>query len=423
MSELNTGKGRRSRSFYVWVLVGLLLTAGLVYYALSSPSDTPTPMRGPRGMMGASKVPVQVATVKTGLIDQTVNAIATVKPLQTVAVRGEVDGVLERIHFNDGQRVKAGDLLAEIDPRTYQVQLDQARGQLAQSQAQLKGAQQELARHRVLFQQNSIARQALETKETAVQQLQAQIKSNQAEVARAQVQLDRTRITAPLDGRLGLRKLDQGNLVSAGNTDGIVVITQVDPIGVEFSLPQNQLSSLLEAMKQSESPLRVSLIDSKAQLLSDKGRLQALDNQIDINTGTLRVKAEFDNDDETLFANQFVNARVFLGQEQGLLIPSHAIQRGSVGTYVYTLDDEDKVHIQVVELGTATLESTLIKTGLKEGDRVVVEGTDRLREGSEVDVMQQDGQAKEKPAPTDAGAQAEQDTRSGEGRRPRPASE
>ncbi|MFA5609268.1 efflux RND transporter periplasmic adaptor subunit [Alcaligenes aquatilis] len=423
MSELNTGKGRRSRSFYVWVLVGLLLTAGLVYYALSSPSDTPTPMRGPRGMMGATKVPVQVATVKTGLIDQTVNAIATVKPLQTVAVRGEVDGVLERIHFNDGQRVKAGDLLAEIDPRTYQVQLDQARGQLAQSQAQLKGAQQELARHRVLFQQNSIARQALETKETAVQQLQAQIKSNQAEVARAQVQLDRTRITAPLDGRLGLRKLDQGNLVSAGNTDGIVVITQVDPIGVEFSLPQNQLSSLLEAMKQSESPLRVSLIDSKAQLLSDKGRLQALDNQIDINTGTLRVKAEFDNDNETLFANQFVNARVFLGQEQGLLIPSHAIQRGSVGTYVYTLDDEDKVHIQVVELGTATLESTLIKTGLKEGDRVVVEGTDRLREGSEVDVMQQDGQAKEKPAPTDAGAQAEQDTRSGEGRRPRPASE
>ncbi|MCC9164470.1 efflux RND transporter periplasmic adaptor subunit [Alcaligenes sp. MMA] len=423
MSELNTGKGRRSRSFYVWVLVGLLLTAGLVYYALSSPSDTPTPMRGPRGMMGATKVPVQVATVKTGLIDQTVNAIATVKPLQTVAVRGEVDGVLERIHFKDGQRVKAGDLLAEIDPRTYQVQLDQARGQLAQSQAQLKGAQQELARHRVLFQQNSIARQALETKETAVQQLQAQIKSNQAEVARAQVQLDRTRIMAPLDGRLGLRKLDQGNLVSAGNTDGIVVITQVDPIGVEFSLPQNQLSSLLEAMKQSESPLRVSLIDSKAQLLSDKGRLQALDNQIDINTGTLRVKAEFDNDDETLFANQFVNARVFLGQEQGLLIPSHAIQRGSVGTYVYTLDDEDKVHIQVVELGTATLESTLIKTGLKEGDRVVVEGTDRLREGSEVDVMQQDGQAKEKPAPTDAGAQAEQDTRSGEGRRPRPASE
>jgi len=380
-------------------------------------------MRGPRGMMGATKVPVQVATVKTGLIDQTVNAIATVKPLQTVAVRGEVDGVLERIHFKDGQRVKAGDLLAEIDPRTYQVQLDQARGQLAQSQAQLKGAQQELARHRVLFQQNSIARQALETKETAVQQLQAQIKSNQAEVARAQVQLDRTRITAPLDGRLGLRKLDQGNLVSAGNTDGIVVITQVDPIGVEFSLPQNQLSSLLEAMKQSESPLRVSLIDSKAQLLSDKGRLQALDNQIDINTGTLRVKAEFDNDNETLFANQFVNARVFLGQEQGLLIPSHAIQRGSVGTYVYTLDDEDKVHIQVVELGTATLESTLIKTGLKEGDRVVVEGTDRLREGSEVDVMQQDGQAKEKPAPTDAGAQAEQGARSGEGRRPRPASE
>src|SRR5690606_23579081 len=229
MSELNTGRGRRSRCFYVWVVVGLLVTAGLVYYALSSPSSTSTPMRGPRGMMGATKVPVQVATVKEGLIDQTVNAIATVKPLQTVAVRGEVDGVLERIHFKDGQRVKAGDLLAEIDPRTYQVQLDQARGQLAQNQAQLKGAQQELARHRILFQQNSIARQALETKETAVQQLQAQIKSNQAEVARAQVQLDRTRITAPLDGRLGLRKLDQGNLVSAGSTDGIVVITQTDP--------------------------------------------------------------------------------------------------------------------------------------------------------------------------------------------------
>lgn len=423
MSELNTGRGRRSRSFYVWVIVGLLVTAGLVYYALSSsPSQTANPMRGPRGMMGLTKVPVQVATVQTGLIDQTVNAIATVKPLQTVAIRGEVDGVLERIHFKDGQRVKAGDLLAEIDPRTYQVQLDQARGQLAQNQAQLKGAQQELQRHRVLFQQNSIARQALETKETAVQQLQAQIKASQAEVARAQVQLDRTRITAPLDGRLGLRKLDQGNLVSAGSTDGIVIITQVDPIGVEFSLPQNQLSSLLEAMKQSESPLRVSLIDSKGLLLSDKGRLQALDNQIDINTGTLKVKAEFDNPDETLFANQFVNSRVFLGQEQGLLIPSHAVQRGSVGTYVYTLDAEDKVHIQVVELGTSTLEATLIKTGLKEGDRVVVEGTDRLREGSEVEVMQLDGQAKEKPAQADE-AKPEPSKRTGEGRRPRPASE
>ncbi|GHC49065.1 multidrug transporter [Alcaligenes pakistanensis] len=379
-------------------------------------------MRGPRGMMGATKVPVQVATVQQGLIDQTLNAIATVKPLQTVAIRGEVDGVLERVHFKDGQRVKAGDLLAEIDPRTYQVQLDQARGQLAQNQAQLKGAQQELARHRVLFQQNSIARQALETKETAVQQLQAQIKANQAEVARAQVQLDRTRITAPLDGRLGLRKLDQGNLVSAANTDGIVIITQVDPIGVEFSLPQNQLSNLLGAMRQNESPLRVSLIDSTGQLLSDKGRLQALDNQIDIGTGTLKVKAEFDNADETLFANQFVNSRVFLGQEQGLLIPSHAVQRGSVGTYVYTLDTEDKVHIQVVELGTATLESTLIKTGLKEGDRVVVEGTDRLREGSEVEVMQKDGQAQEKVATPDA-AKPEPGKRTGEGRRPRPASE
>lgn len=153
MSELNTGRGRRSRSFYVWVLVGLLVTAGLVNTPCL-PLKYAHSLRGPRGMMGATKVPVQVATVKQGLIDQTVNAIATVKPLQTVAVRGEVDGVLERIHFKDGQRVKAGDLLAEIDPRTYQVQLDQARGQLAQNQAQLKGAQQELARHRILFQQN-----------------------------------------------------------------------------------------------------------------------------------------------------------------------------------------------------------------------------------------------------------------------------
>jgi len=404
------------------VVVGLLVTAGLVYYALSSSSDTAGPLRGPRGMMGATKVPVHVSTVQQGLIDQTVNAIATVKPLQTVAVRGQVDGVLERIYFNDGQRVKAGELLAEIDPRTYQVQLDQARGQLAQNQAQLKGAQQELQRHRILFQQNSISRQSLETKETAVQQLQAQIKSNQAEVARAQVQLDRTRITAPLEGRLGLRKLDQGNLVSAGNTDGIVLITQIDPIGVEFSLPQNQLSRLLEAMRQSESPLRVTLIDSKGQILSDKGRLQALDNQIDINTGTLKVKAEFENADETLFANQFVNARVFLGQDQGLLIPSHAVQRGAVGTYVYTLDAEDKVHIQVVELGTATLEQTLVTSGLKEGDRVVVEGTDRLREGSQVEVMNQDGQAVEKPVQADAAGTA-QNPRTGEGRRPRPASE
>ncbi|HRL21177.1 MAG TPA: efflux RND transporter periplasmic adaptor subunit [Alcaligenes sp.] len=388
MSEFNAGRGRKSRSFYVWWGLGVL-AAGLAYYMLT-PDSTATDQESgrARGMLGAGKVPVRAVTVQPGLIDQTLTAIATVKPLQTVAVRGEVDGVLERVYFNDGQSVQAGDVLAQIDPRTYQVQLDQARGQLLQSQAQLKGAQQELQRHRVLFQQNSVSRQALETKQTAVQQLQAQVVSQQAEVARTQLQLDRTRITAPLTGRLGLGKLDQGNLISAANTDGMVIITQVDPIGVEFSLPQNQLTALVQAMRQSQQPLRVELTGSDGQVLSDKGRLQALDNQIDVATGTLRVKAEFDNPDEHLFPNQFVNARVYLGQQQGLLIPSYAVQRGSVGTYVYTLNADDKVHIQPVELGTASLDQTLVVSGLNAGDRIVVEGTDRLREGSVVEVME-----------------------------------
>lgn len=423
MSELNAGKGRRSRAFYVCLVLGLLFAGGLAYYALTpEPAATdsaPGQPRGPRGMMGSTKVPVRAVTVQEGMIAQTLTAIATVKPLQTVAIRGEVDGVLERVLFKDGQRVKAGELLAQIDPRTYQVQLDQARGQLLQNQAQLKGAQQELQRHRVLFQQNSISRQALETKETAVQQLQAQVKSSQAEVGRTQLQLDRTRITAPMDGRLGLGKLDQGNLVSAANTDGIVIITQVDPIGVEFSLPQNQLAALLQAMRQSATPLRVEVTGSNGQVLSAQGRLQALDNQIDVATGTLRVKAEFDNPDETLFPNQFVNARVYLGQQQGLLIPSYAVQRGSVGTYLYTLDADNKVHVQPVELGTASLETTLVASGLKAGDRIVVEGTDRLREGSVVEVMETDGKASAPAAKTEPG----QRPAGGPGRRGPAASE
>ena len=423
MSELNTGRGRKSRTFYVCLVLGLLVAGGLAYYALSpKPAATESASgqpRGPRGMMVSAKVPVRVVTVQEGLIDQTLTAIATVKPLQTVAVRGEVDGVLVRVLFKDGQRVKAGDLLAEIDPRTYQVQLDQARGQLLQNQAQLKGAQQELQRHRVLFQQNSISRQALETKETAVQQLQAQGKSSQAEVARTQLQLDRTRITAPLDGRLGLRKLDQGNLISAANTDGLVVITQTDPIGVEFSLPQNQLAALSQAMRQSQAPQRVEVTDSNGRVLSSQGRLQALDNQIDVATGTLRVKAEFDNPDETLFPNQFVNACIYLGQQQGLLIPSYAVQRGSVGTYLYTLDADDKVHVQPVELGTASLDTTLVASGLKAGERIVVEGTDRLREGSVVEVMDAAGKAQ---APAAKPEQAQRPA-GGSGRRARPAGE
>jgi len=319
-------------------------------------------------------------------LDYTLQAIGTVEAFNTVAVRSRVDGELLELLFDDGQRVKQGDVLARIDPRTYQVQLDQAQGQLAQTRAQLKNAQLDLQRYEQLFKQNSLARQQLDTQRALVEQLRATEKTHQAAVDNARLQLDFTEVTAPISGRLGLRQVDVGNLVSANAAEGLVVITQIQPISVRFSLPQADLPDVLAAVRSGRSlPVRVLAADGVTLL--DEGELVAIDNQIDVGTGTVSFKARLPNADEMLFPNQFVNVQLGVDSAQQLAVPVTAVQYGSIGAFVYVVDDDNAAHIREVVPGRIDGDYMAISAGLSPGERVVTDGVHRLREGSKVEVV------------------------------------
>lgn len=390
MSDSNPASyGRRLR--WPWVLVVLLVLAG-GYWFYSSPSGTDdanpgaiSPGSGMGAMMGMA-VPVRLAVAETGPINHVLRAIGTVTAFNTVTVRSRVDGELRQVFFQDGQKVQQGDLLAEIDPRTYQVQLDQALGQQKQNEAQLQNAQRDLQRYQQLYKQNSIAKQQVDAQAALVQQYLGSRKSDQAAVDSAQLQLDFTRITAPISGRLGLRRLDQGNMVNASNTDGLVAITQTQPISVLFTLPQAELPNVLEQMRTGRT-LTTELYDRSGQQLIATGELMSIDNQIDVATGTVKLKARFANEDETLFPNQFANVRLNVGTEQSLYVPSMAVQQGAAGPFVYTVDQDSKVHIQPVVVGRVDEGRVAIISGLEQGQRVVTEGTDRLRQGATVEVI------------------------------------
>ncbi|MFA5598571.1 MAG: MdtA/MuxA family multidrug efflux RND transporter periplasmic adaptor subunit [Pusillimonas sp.] len=344
--------------------------------------------QGPGGMAGAMTVPVRVATVEQQPISTLFTAVGTVTAFNTVTVRSRVDGELQRIYFDDGQKVKAGDVLAQIDPRPFQVALDQALGQQAQNQAQLQNARSDLKRYEQLFAQNSLARQQLETQRALVQQYQGAQKSDKANVDSARLQLEFSKITAPISGRLGLRVVDQGNLISSGSAEGLVVITQTQPISVFFSLPQAQLPAVLERFGGGQA-LQVDAFDGGFNRKLAQGTLEAIDNQIDVATGTVRLKARFDNDDDALFPNQFVNVRLRVStQGNALVIPTAAVQQGSAGAFVYVVGDDDTVTVQPVKTGTIEGRRVAVVEGLVAGQRVVTEGVDRLRAGTRVQIIQ-----------------------------------
>ncbi|MCP1626877.1 MdtA/MuxA family multidrug efflux RND transporter periplasmic adaptor subunit [Pseudomonas nitroreducens] len=401
----SNGSPSKLRTLRPWLITALLFAAvvGLIMWLHSTSSGAPAAQGGRGGRpgpgqmaagQGGTAVTVSVAPVVKGDLPVHYHALGTVTAYNTVNVRARVSGQLVKVPFQEGQEVKAGDVLAVIDPRPFQAALDQAQGTLLQNQAQLKNAQIDLARYKGLYAEDSIAKQTLDTQEAQVRQYEGTLKTNQGQVADAKLNLEFTQVRAPIAGRVGLRQVDVGNLVTSGDTTPLVVITQVKPISVVFSLPQQQLGTIARELYGNQ-PVPVEALDRNQNQTLATGVLKTLDNQIDTTTGTVKLKAGFENADHKLFPNQFVNVRLLAETLPGVLtIPANAVQRGNDGTYVYLVGEESKAKRQLVTLGTSESERVVVTEGLKEGDRVVVEGTDRLRDGTRMNIATSDEKAR-----------------------------
>lgn len=335
--------------------------------------------------------PATVATVpvEQGAFTVLIRAVGTVTSYNTVTVLPQVEGRLARVSFEEGQHVKAGQLLAEIDPRSLKAALAEARGQQVQNRAELLNAKRDLARYEQLFEQDSIARQQLDSQRALVRQLEGRAETDRAKVDSARLQLEYTRIEAPVDGRLGLLRVNVGSLIGPNTADGLVSIIQTDPISVLFSVPEVQLQALRDAVSAAGAQgLKVEAWDRSEQRRLAEGRVTTLDNQIDTTTGSLRVRARFDNPKENLFPNQFVNVRLYLETlSDALSVPVDTVQFGTQGDYVYVVRD-DKAYVQTVRLGASAGDRVEILEGLKAGDQVVLEGLDQLRNGRAVKIVE-----------------------------------
>ncbi len=401
---------RRRGSAWTWIVVVLVLialAAGGYYWwsQRSSPATAPNATAPSKAVPGAKgfdpnrALPVIVEPVRKGTIDVYLNALGTVTPRNLVTVKPRVDGQLMKVYFEEGQLVKAGQLLAEIDPRPFEVQLGQAQGQLAKDQALLANAQVDLERYKTLLAQDSIAKQQVDTQESLVRQYQATIKADQSAVDQARLQLTYAKVTAPISGRAGLRQVDPGNIVRASDTDGIVVIAQLQPISVGFPIPEDNVQRVMQRLQQ-RVPTVVEAWDRAQKTKLAVGKLVTADNQIDTATGTIKMKAEFANEDSALFPNQFVNVRMLTQTlEDATLVPTAAIQRGSPGTFVYVVKEDSTVSVAPVQLGPQQGETTVVTSGVQPGALVVVDGADKLREGAKVELTTREGQAVPPPKP------------------------
>ena len=366
-------------------LVLLCLLGGGAYLLLAKLGDAQPPAHK-RGPDSPDKpLPVAVATARQSDVDVYLAGLGTVTPLNTVIVKSRVDGELNKIAFKEGQFVHAGELLAEIDPRPFQVQLIQVEGQMARDQALLKNAQLDRERYRTLFEQDSIAKQLLDTQEALVRQYEGAVKTDQGQIDNAKLQLVYTRITAPISGRVGLRQVDPGNISHANDQNGLVVITQLQPITVVFTITEDNVRSVMKKLQAGEK-LAVDAYDRENKVKLASGVLLTVDNQIDPTTGTVKLKAQFSNDDYSLFPNQFVNVRMLVNVKQGAtVINSAAIQRGTQGTFVYVMKPDQTVTVRQIKTGPAQGDAIAIDTGIAPGELVVVDGTDKLREGAKVE--------------------------------------
>lgn len=397
-TEADVAPGVRPRKparRWLRILLGVVVIGGgaaaLVHYQpwklLHRPATTTAVQRG---MMGGP-TPVAVATVTTADVPVVLNGLGTVTPLATVTIRSRISGYLTNVAFKEGQAVKKGDLLAEIDCRSYAAVLEQNQGDLAQIQAQLDNARIDLARYQKLRDQDSISKQNVDTQAASVREFEGSAKAAQGRVDAAQVDLGDCRITSPIDGRVGLRQVDAGNYVSAGDSTGIAVVTQVQPISVVFTLPEDKIGDVAAEVRAGQT-LKVDAYDRTNSKMVAAGTLMTLDNVIDTATGTVKLRAEFPNTDETLFPNQFVNARLLVKTlHDAMVVPSAAVQIGTPGSFVYLVGADDTVSLRTVETGLTQNGETVITSGLAVGDRVVVDGVDRLRDKARVSVREIDG--------------------------------
>jgi multidrug efflux system membrane fusion protein len=378
------------RRWWLWLLVlGAVLIAVLLIVRWQTQRSAAAKSRE----TGPPTVPVVVASARKGQIPVYLNALGSATPFNTVTVRSRIDGQLLKVNFQEGQFVRQGDSLAEIDPKPFEVQLDQARGQLARDEAQLANAKLDLTRYQTLAAQGVIPRQQLDTQAASVRQFDGVIRADEAQINNAKLQITYCHITAPIAGRVGLRLADVGNMIHANDTNGLVVIAQIQPIAVLFTIPEDSLAQVLSKIRSGEH-LMVEAYDRGGQTKIADGRVETIDNEIDPATGTSRLKAIFDNKSSALFPNQFVNVRLLVEiRKDRILIPAVAIQRGPQGTYVYVVKEDQTADVRPVTVGTIEAAQASVDSGLSEGERVVVDGVDKLRAGSKVKVNSEQGPA------------------------------
>ena len=369
----------------VWFALGLALLALLIW------AIYPAKQTGRRGVINQGAQPVGVARAMSGDINVTLNALGTVTPLATATVRPQVGGMLIKVNFTEGQMVKAGQTLAQIDPRPYQAALDQARGQLARDAATLANAKLDQERYETLLKQNAIAQQQVATQEALVKSSEGVVIADQANVETARINLGYTNIVSPVEGRAGIRLVDIGNIVQAGQATGIVVVTQLDPMSVLFTIPEDRVHKVLDRVNGGAT-LPVDVYDRSQTTKITSGTLSAVDTVVDPTTGSVKLRALFDNKDNKLFPAQFVNVRLLIETlHNQTVVPVPAIQRGSDGQFVFVVTPEKTVHQRKVTTGVQDGNNIQVLTGLKPGDTVVVDGADRLRDGADVEIPNPSG--------------------------------
>jgi len=402
---------RAKSRWWVWLLVLGVIIIGIWYYCGShskaeaeNSTANPNAKTGAGGGAGKGKggaggganptVPVVVATAQHGDLPVYFNGLGTVTAFNTVTVHTRVDGQLISVAFKEGQMVQKGQVLAEIDPRPFQVILEQAQGALAKDTAQRKDAQTNLERYKLLYGEGVIPKQQMDTQASQVGQFDGAIKTDEATIDSAKLQLSFTHVTAPLSGRIGLRLVDAGNMVHAADPNGLLVITQLQPISVVFSLPQDQLPQVATKLHAGGNlPVEAFDRDNTAKIAT--GTLASIDNQIDTTTGTYKLKAMFTNNDNVLFPNQFVNIHLLVDTKKNLtIVPTAAIQRGPQGTYVYAVDNTNTVKIHNITIAQTTNDSVGLSAGINPGDIVVIDGQDKLQDGSKVNPSTQNNNGK-----------------------------